>query len=88
MTDADLALAYKQSMNNRVAVLRSDACGCFRCLSVFEPSDVKTWIDTGQTAVCPRCGMDAVIGSASGFEVTGELLDALQDRWFPAAQTA
>ena len=88
MTDAELSSAYRHSAQHRVEVLRSDACGCFRCLAVFEPSAIRHWIDTGQTAVCPQCGMDAVIGSASGIEPTDELLTAMQRRWFPEAKTA
>jgi hypothetical protein len=34
------------------------------------------------TADCPRCGIDAVIGSASGFPITSEFLSSMNGRWF------
>lgn len=55
---------------HRAEVLASRECGCFYCLATFPPSQVKLWTDGsrrgGQTALCPRCGVDAVIGDASG----------------------
>jgi hypothetical protein len=88
MNQQELTAAYGHSNRNRVEVLKSDDCGCFRCLAVFPPTDIRSWIDTGQTATCPACGMDAVIGSASGFQPTEELLSSMQDRWFPIRATA
>jgi hypothetical protein len=88
MTDKDLALAYKHSAMNRVEVQRSASCGCFHCLSTFEPSAIKHWIDTGQTAVCPTCGMDSVVGSASGFEIHLDFLATMKGRWFKESMTA
>jgi hypothetical protein len=88
MNDGDLSRPYRRSVLNRVDVLRSDACGCFRCLAIFDPSTIRSWVDTGQTAVCPKCGMDSVLGDASGFALTDELLGALQQQYFPAARSA
>jgi hypothetical protein len=88
MTDKDLALAYKHSAMNRVDVLRSASCACFHCLSTFAPSAIKHWIDTGQTAVCPSCGMDSVLGSASGFELDTGFLATMKGRWFAESKTA
>ena len=84
MSENDLTSAYRHAVRHRVAVLRSETCGCFHCLSLFTPSDIKAWIDTGQTALCPRCGMDAVLGSESGLELTSDFLEAMGRRWFPA----
>ncbi len=84
MSEHELTSAYGHAVRHRVEVLRSEACGCFHCLSLFPPSDIKSWIDTGQTALCPRCGMDAVIGSESGLELSEDFLEAMGRRWFPA----
>ena len=54
----------------------------------FESSTIRNWIDKGQTALCPRCGMDFVIGSYSGYEMTDEFLGAMRVRWFPQSKTA
>ena len=36
----------------------------------------------GQTARCPRCGIDSVLGDASGFALTDEFMRAMQRSWF------
>ena len=33
-------------------------------------------------ALCPSCGIDSVIGDASGFPITEEFLVAMEARWF------
>ena len=56
-----------QSWNgHRRAVLATDLCGCFHCLSTFPPSSIVEWVDVeeagvGQTALCPYCGIDKVV---------------------------
>jgi hypothetical protein len=34
------------------------------------------------TARCPRCGIDSVIGSASGYPITREFLQTMKSYWF------
>jgi hypothetical protein len=36
----------------------------------------------GQTALCPKCGIDAVIGSASGYPISREFLAEMHRHWF------
>jgi NAD-dependent SIR2 family protein deacetylase len=36
-------------------------CGCFHCLQVFDAAEVVDWVDDGETPLCPRCGVDAVM---------------------------
>jgi len=60
----------------------SDYCGCFYCLDIYSPEEVKSWCDKGVTALCPKCGIDSVLGSASGFLVTKDLLEKMQKHWF------
>jgi hypothetical protein len=62
--------------------MRSSRCGCFHCLSIFEPNSITTWVDEGRTALCPVCGVNAVVGSDSGSLITRELLEDLKKRWF------
>jgi hypothetical protein len=59
--------AHEHAFRQREEQEHSDGCGCFYCFKTFSPSEVKTWVDDDKTAICPRCGMDSVIGSASGF---------------------
>ncbi|HEX5724898.1 MAG TPA: cytoplasmic protein [Longimicrobiaceae bacterium] len=63
-------------------MLASETCGCFYCLKAFPPSAIAEWVDRGETALCPRCGIDAVLGSASGYPLTREFLREMRSFWF------
>jgi hypothetical protein len=78
----DHVLAHKCCKDHRVELERSEMCGCFYCMRIFPPSSVYEWIDGGQTAMCPHCEIDSVIGSASGYPITKEFLERMHEHWF------
>lgn len=82
MSITDIELAHRRSIRHRKEVLASSMCGCFYCRSQFPPEEIERWVDGGETALCPHCGVDAVIGDASGFPLTVEFLTKMYDRWF------
>lgn len=80
-----LEIAHGHSFKNRAEVTASDLCGCFFCLAIFSPDSIQEWLkeqDGKETAFCPRCGIDSVIGSASGFPITTEFMREMRRRWF------
>jgi len=79
---ADLERAHQASSRHKAQIQQSAQCGCFYCLKTFAPSAIREWWDNGQTAVCPHCGIDSVLGSASGFPISAEFLEQMQKRWF------
>jgi len=91
MTTPNYVRAHRHSMHNRDAILSSEQCGCFYCGAIFSPMAVKDWTDewegVDQTALCPRCGIDAVIGSKSGYPITTEFLETMKTHWFQMDQT-
>lgn len=74
--------AHQYSSDHREAIAASDRCGCFHCGSVFPPVEIHEWVDDGKTAVCPHCGVDAVIGSHSVTSITAAFLSRMHDEWF------
>lgn len=82
MPDPDLGRAHEHCIRHRAEVEASEICGCFYCLSTFPPTEIVEWIDDGQTALCPRCPVDAVLGSASGLPITRGFLERMHERWF------
>ena len=83
----DVRDAHAHSSNHRAELVRSAQCGCFYCCAAFPPSEVLAWVDEdangeGQTALCPRCGIDSVIGDASGFEIRVAFLETMRKHWF------
>jgi len=74
--------AHKNCSRHRSEIERSERCGCFYCLESFLPGEIKDWTDDDTTAMCPRCGIDSVIGSASGFSLSEEFLRRMHHYWF------
>ena len=75
--------AHDHCADNKKELENSKKCGCFHCLAVFSPEKIDRWIDSRRnTALCPFCGVYAVIGDASGYPVTKQFLKAMRDYWF------
>lgn len=69
--------------HNRKEIARSKNCACFYCKTHFESSKIERWVGKqGDTALCPNCSIDAVIGDASGIELTSNLLELMSYEWF------
>ena len=80
--DKKFRAAHKCSIHHRPQIEASTLCGCFSCLSTFPPGKIEEWTDAVDTALCPLCGIDAVIGDASGFPITKEFLSEMCQAWF------
>jgi hypothetical protein len=52
-------------------------------MALYAPSEIREWVDTDETtALCPRCGIDSVIGSASGYQLSEDFLKKMHRYWF------
>lgn len=82
----ELENIHKHSIRNQSELSCSPVCGCFHCGRIFGFKDIKDFItepeNSGKTAICPYCGIDSVIGSASGYGITSEFLKELYKYWF------
>lgn len=71
---------------NEQSIIHSRKCGCFHCGSIFAPEEVKEWCDSDhiddRTALCPRCGIDSVLGDDCGIEITAEMLVLMNYQFF------
>jgi hypothetical protein len=90
---SDVRTAHTHCRLNRGELTQSGACGCFYCGAIFPPAEIEDWIDPapemvnevaleGQTARCPRCGIDSVIGDQSGYLITRDFLEKMTSYWF------
>ena len=84
LSEAELERAHARSIHNRA--LLTGRCGCFQCLSTFMAERVTEWVDE-DTALCPVCGIDAVLSSASD-SISPETLEQMHTRWFSPAETS
>lgn len=82
MDSANVVTAHKHSSMHRQEILRSELCGCFNCIEVYVPSKIVEWVDNGECAICPQCGIDSVIGSGSGYPINSGFLLKMKKHWF------
>jgi len=81
--EQDIIIAHQFSSNHQAQLLQDKICGCFYCLQIFSPEKINYWIkDPGGTAVCPYCGIDAIIGKSSGYPITKDFLSKMKHYWF------
>ncbi len=78
----DVSAAHDHSSRHRTEILSSKVCACFYCRESFAPDEIDEWTDDDQTALCPKCGIDSVIGSTAGFPLTREFLEEMHGYWF------
>ena len=79
----DILDAHDFSKDNRVKLEDDDLCGCVHCLAVFHPNLIENWnLKDGNTAFCPRCSVDSIIGKYTGYPITKEFLFAMSKYWF------
>lgn len=85
LTVKDLCVYWHQySISNKQSVLSSDRCGCFFCQKIFESNMIsETYINdkNGETAICPFCGVDAILPD-SKVDLSEALLEDMYQVWF------
>ena len=83
LAGADLLMdAHKHASKHRAEVEASGRCACFFCFRTFPPSAIKAWTDSSQTALCPSCGVDSVLGSESAHRLDDMFLRKLHQHCF------
>ena len=80
----ELLDAYNCARNNKEQIQQSEMCGCFSCKNRFYSYQIDHWILTeeGDTALCPYCYIEAVLGEKSGHPITDEFLTAMNELWY------
>ena len=90
----ELLAAFHYTSKNWAQIQASRVCGCCSCMQVFPADEIIAW--TGlemdnfddpaavdkQTALCPRCGGEAVLGDKSGYPINPQFLCRMNEAWF------
>ena len=67
--------------HNKELIITSKTCYCFYCKEKFDSTEVVEYIDNGQTALCPKCGVDTVLPDSIK-EVNDKVIDEMNKYWF------
>lgn len=83
---AVLKALHRESSRHREILEESTECGCFHCKKIYDPIEIVDWCDCNrgignQTAICPYCCIDSVIGNAS-IDICAEMLNDMHDYYF------
>ncbi|MBL8360362.1 MAG: cytoplasmic protein [Rubrivivax sp.] len=90
----EMLAAHRHITNNRAEIEASQQCGCFNCMQIFPPTEIVAWTgldmsnfndpnaQNAETAVCPRCGSESLIGDKSGYEINTLFLSRMNQAWF------
>ena len=83
-TKLQLIEAFNSAKNNREQIMAGERCGCFSCKNIFLTNEIDYWIlnEIRDTALCPYCYLDSVLGEKSGFPITNEFLTAMNNYWY------
>ena len=74
--------AHSHSIHNVNELMESEKIGCFYCLRIFSHTKITDFCDGGDTALCPCCGIDSLIGDRSGYPITKVFLQGMNQIWF------
>ena len=78
----DYIEAHKYCTRNKENLQKDTICGCFYCLEIFSPKEIEMWLNREDTALCPYCCVDSIIGESSGYPITKEFLKKMNEYWF------
>ncbi len=88
-SDELIKKAHQATFANEKQIMESDSCTCFYCGHTFNPriEQKLSWIEErpplDKTLQCPMCGIDCMIGSASGFPIHDEsFIKRCTEAWF------
>ena len=82
---ASIRQVYGYSRLNRHLMTPGAFCRCFHCLHAFHSEQITQWVDEGRTAICPICGVDAVL-SAHAEALSDALIRQLHATYFGASK--
>ena len=85
LSEKEMESYYSRTHGNDREILNSDTCSCLFCRQTYSARDVSDWVsndDGSLNAICPICGMEAVVGDKKKDRISHEDLKQLNLRFF------
>ena len=73
---------HTYSVHNKKMVEESENCHCYYCQSTVDSGSVESYADDGETALCPRCGINALIPDSVDEKIDANVLHDMHEYWF------
>ena len=84
LSEEQSKLYHSHTIRNRQEIDQSVYCHCISCTRSYPSPIVTDFIKDGEgeTALCPYCGIDAVIGDSCRLIINQAILTYLNKKWF------
>ncbi len=82
LTPRQIKEAHKLITTNKQLLAESQMAGCYYCLEIYPAKEVEEFLEVENTALCPKCGIDCVLGDKIDFPLNKEVLQELHNFWF------
>ena len=79
---AQMERLHAYCMGNRELIARANRCYCFYCKAEMDKSEIVDYLEQENTAICPKCGVDAILPDSVREPINKTLLTQLHDYWF------
>lgn len=73
---------HAYSSYNRTLIEKSNKCYCFYCAKTMNSKEIVSYVEDGDTAVCPYCGVDSIIPDNVDKNIDDAVLNDMQKYWF------
>jgi hypothetical protein len=93
-TKEQLNDAHEHTQCNKTELLNSEKIGCCFCGKIFTTNEnniesfpsIVDRDEVNRTMICPHCYVDALIGDASGYKITKDFLNEMNESWFATGE--
>lgn len=70
-----------RSFKARPQLEQVSVCGCYYCLNIYSPTEIEEWVDSEKTAICPKCGIDAVVPFDKDQDINLNEFEQMLKKW-------
>lgn len=81
-TESRLKKLHAYSSYNRKLVDVADQCYCFYCQNTMDAGEIEDYADDGQTAICPKCGIDSILPDSIEEALDANTIAEMNEYWF------
>lgn len=85
ISSTQLQQIHGRSRLNRQFMTPGAACRCFHCLKSFSAEQIGHWVDDGNTALCPHCGINSVLSGGAN-SLSDALIQQLHAVYFGSSR--
>ena len=80
--EALLKKLHTYSTHNRSNIAAANKCYCFHCKAVMKSREILRFADDGQTAICPKCGIDSILPDSIDEPLDTKIIAEMHEYWF------